>query len=64
MIRQLDPPLPLETPKGAGLAHLVINPGIEHHLQWVVFIDATRECWTFQNPDVRMQANPTMGRPG
>ena len=31
---------------------------------WVVFIDATGECWTFQNPEIRLQGpNPSMGRP-
>lgn len=63
MILQLNPPLPLDTPKGPGIAHFVIDPGMEHHLQWVVFLDENGECWTFQNPEVRMQANPTMGRP-
>ncbi len=60
MIFQLNPPLPLETPKGKALAHLVIDPGVEHHLQWVCFIDTTGECWTFRNPEIRMQDNPTM----
>ncbi len=63
MMLQLSPPIPVETPKGKGLAHLVIDPGVEHHLQWVVFIDETRECWTFQNPEIKIQVNPTMGRP-
>jgi hypothetical protein len=62
MIR-LDPPIPLVTPKGEGYAHFVINNGQEHHLKWVVFIDNTGECWTFENPDVRLSHNPTMGRP-
>ena len=59
---QLDPPIPLNTPRGSGYAHVLIDPGIEHHLQWVVFIDSTGECWTFQNPDVRIQENVTLGR--
>jgi hypothetical protein len=62
MLLQLDPPLPLDTPKGPGLAHVLIDYGVEHHLCWVVFIDATGECWTFRNADVRGQSNPTMGR--
>jgi len=59
---RLDPPLPLVTPKGEGMAHVLIDFGAEHHLQWVVFIDATGECWTFDNPDVRLQDNLTKGR--
>ena len=62
-ITQLNPPLPLRTPKGDGLAHMVIDYGPEHHLMWTVFIDATGECWTFPNPEVRAAPNTTMGRP-
>ena len=59
---QLDPPLPLMTPKGAGLAHFLIDYGAELHLMWTVFIDATGECWTFPNPQIRIQNNVTLGR--
>lgn len=62
MIRQLDPPLPLVTPKGSGWAHLVIDYGQEHDLLWVVFLNDGGQCWTFRNPDVRMEPNVTMGR--
>lgn len=61
MMLQLLPPVPLDTPKGPGFAHLVIDPGQEHHLQWVVFLKASGECWCFSNPEVRLQANVTMG---
>ena len=36
MITQLNPPLPLETSKGPGLAHFVIDYGAEADLLWVV----------------------------
>lgn len=62
MILRLDPPIPLVTPKGKGLAHFLIDNGIEHNLQWVVFLDANGECWTYQNPDIRAQRNITQGR--
>lgn len=62
MILQLNPPIPLMTSKGKGLAHLVIDYGPEHHLLWVVFLDEGRECWTFANPYVMAQVNVTMGR--
>lgn len=62
MIFQLNPPLPVSTPKGSGLAHLVIDYGPEHNLFWVVFIDATGECWTYPNPEIRAQKNITLGR--
>lgn len=62
MILQLDPPIPVLCPRGKGLAHLVIDLGLEHNLQWVVFLDANGECWTWQNRDIRAQENITMGR--
>ena len=62
MVTRIDPPLPLNTPKGAGLAHFLIDPGVEHDLQWVVFQDDTGECWTWRNRDVRAPTNVTMGR--
>lgn len=61
MILQLNPPLPVETPKGKGLAHFLIDPGLEHHLEWVVF-QQTGEIWTWENPEVRAQPNITIGR--
>lgn len=57
---QLNPPIPLDTPKGRGYAYLLIDRSQDHHLEWVVFIDATGECWTFQNPEIRLQPNVTM----
>lgn len=63
MILQLDPPLPLDTPKGKGWAHLVIDCGLEADLLWVVFLDSNGECWTWPNPKVRLQQNVTLGRP-
>jgi hypothetical protein len=36
MITQLDPPLPLETSKGSGMAHFVVDHGPETDLLWVV----------------------------
>ena len=61
-IIQLDPPLPLNTPKGSGFAHFIIDYGIEHNLFWVVFQDETGECWTWDNTQIRAQKNITIGR--
>jgi hypothetical protein len=61
-IIQLNPPIPLATPKGNGLAWFLIDYGAEHHLMWTVAIDATGEIWAFSNPEVRAQKNITMGR--
>ncbi len=61
-MKQLNPPIPLETPKGKALAHFVIDYGPEHNLMWVTFVDATGECWTWPNYKIRAQKNITMGR--
>ncbi len=59
---QLNPPIPLSTPRGNGLAHFVIDYGPEHNLIWTVFLDDSGECWSFSNPEIRAQKNITMGR--
>lgn len=61
-ILQLDPPIPMDTPRGPGIAHFLLDYGIEHNLMWTVFLDANGECWTFPNPEIRAQKNITMGR--
>lgn len=61
-IIQLNPTIPLITPKGEGYAHFVIDYGQEHYLKWVVFIDETGECWTYETPLIRISHNHTMGR--
>lgn len=62
MLVQLNPPLPLETSKGSGWAHFVIDYGPEAALLWVVFLDADGACWTVPNAEVRMCTNWTLGR--
>ena len=62
MLTQLSPPLPLETPKGPGWAHFVIDYGPESALLWVVFMDADGACWAVPNAEVRMSYNWTLGR--
>lgn len=62
MITQLNPPLPIYTTKGRGIAHFLIDDGPESDLKWVCFMDSTGECWTFRNRDIRAQNNFTEGR--
>jgi hypothetical protein len=62
MLTQLNPPLPLLTPKGKAWAHLVIDYGPEADLMWICFQDQDGACWTWSNRDVRIQANATLGR--
>ncbi len=64
MMLQLNPSIPVDTPKGSGQATFLIDYSSEHDLYWVVFIDKTCECWTFNNRDIRAQKNYTMGRIG
>jgi hypothetical protein len=59
---QLDPPIPVITPKGDGYAHLLIDYGPEYNLLWVCFLDDSGECWTYDNTQIRAQKNITMGR--
>ena len=60
---QLDPTIPVSVDgKGSGFAFAVIDYGQEHHLIWVVAIDATGEIWSAPNPRVRLQSNWSMGR--
>lgn len=61
MMIQLNPPIPVMTPNGAGFAHVLADYGPEYDLLWVVFQD-TGECWTWRNSDIRAQKNITFGR--
>mgnify|MGYP003352743197 CR=1 FL=1 len=62
MITQLNPPLTLITPRGVADAHFLIDYGQESHLLWVCFERETGECWTYMNPDVRLEPNLTFRR--
>ena len=61
-VTRLDPPIPLETTKGKGVAHFLIDYGFEHDLIWVVFLNDNGQCWSFKNQDIRAQRNITAGR--
>jgi hypothetical protein len=63
MLLQLDPPIPVLSPKGKGLAHALIDYGAEHDLIWIVFQDENGQCWSWGNKEIRGQVNVTMGRP-
>lgn len=62
MLTQLNPSLPMDTPKGAGYAVAVIDYGLEHSLLWVVALNDTGEIWCVPNSKVRMQTNWSAGR--
>jgi hypothetical protein len=61
-VTQLNPPIPLMTPKGRAVAHFLIDYGVEHDLMWVCFQDDTGECWTWENAYIRARTNETIGR--
>jgi len=62
MITQLNPSIPIWTPRGRALAHFLIDYGPEHDLMWVCFQDDTGECWTWENAQIRARINQTTGR--
>jgi hypothetical protein len=59
---QLNPPIPMNTPKGEGFAHVMLDYGPESDLYWVVLITETGEIWTYANRYVRASKNITLGR--
>jgi hypothetical protein len=61
MLLQLNPTIPVVTPKGKGMAQAIIDYGPEHDLIWVVFQD-DGECWSWKNQDIRAERNITLGR--
>lgn len=58
---QLHTPIPLDTPRGPGWAHAVIDYGQEHELLWVIFLDESGENWIYGQRQVRLRPNITMG---
>lgn len=63
MFMQLNPPIPLATPKGKAWAIGMIDYGPQWDLQWVTFLHETGECWTFDNKQIRQEENYTFGLP-
>lgn len=59
---QLNPSIPLNTPKGNGEAIILIDYGPEHNLMWVIILDENGEIWAFPNNEVRGCENMTLGR--
>lgn len=59
---QLNPPLPVVTPRGKAMAHVLIDYGPEHDLVWVCF-DRNGEIWSWRNADVKADENVTFKRP-
>jgi len=62
MILQLKPPIPVVTPHGKAMAHVLIDYGPEYDLVWVCFQDKTGQCWSFNNKEITAQTNITFNR--
>ena len=62
MFTQLNPSIPMETPKGRGLAIAVIDYSKEDDLLWVIIMDDTGEIWSVPNSKVRGFKNYSIGR--
>lgn len=63
MILQLNPPIPMKTPRGNGFANFLVDRGMEFDLEWIVFLENS-EIWSFLNRDVRLEKNYTYNRKG
>ena len=62
---QLNPPIPMQTPRGEGMAVMVIDYGPDFDLWWTVIIgkgEHAGEIWTYPNPQVRGVENISLGR--
>lgn len=60
-VERLIPPISLDTPKGKALAYFMSFGSVDQDIIWVCFIESTRECWSFRNPEIRLSRNYTMG---
>lgn len=59
MILQLNPPMPVETPHGEGMALFLIDYGMQWNTCYVVAIKSTRQLKHYESEQVRMGANFT-----
>jgi hypothetical protein len=59
--QRLDPPIPLETPKGTALAHFLQDCGDERDMLWTCFHE-DGQIWTWSNEEVRACRNVTLCR--
>lgn len=62
MIHEINKIIWLRTPKGLAIAHFLIDRGSEADLEWVCFQQDTGEVWCWNNSDVRVEQNITLGR--
>lgn len=54
-ISQINPPIPVITPKGKGLAYFIRDYGPDAQDIWTVCIsegECNGQFWSFQNPEI------------
>lgn len=61
MWTELRQPLIFDTDKGKAVALFVIDMGSQSNLQWVCFLKDSGICFTFDNCDIVLEKNETMG---
>lgn len=59
---QLNPQIPVVTPKGHGWAFGVIDRSQEHPIEFVVAQDEGGEVWVWLQQDLRVAVNKTYHR--
>lgn len=59
---QLNPTIPVETPKGRGETLGWIDYSQEHDLLWVVALDDSGEVWIIPNDEIRLCKNFSIKR--
>lgn len=64
MIVQLDPQIPMYTPRGFGYALFLNYPSVELGCWWCVAISDTQELWWTPNEEVRVERNWSLWRRG
>jgi hypothetical protein len=61
VILQLDPPIPVTTEHGDGMALLVIDYGHQWNTVWVVALKNTLEIKHYDAAQLKMERNFTFG---
>jgi hypothetical protein len=61
-VTRINPPIPVWTMKGDGLAHFLIDYGPEWHPIWGVALHKGGRVWWLENPEIRFKVNETVGR--
>lgn len=59
---QLNPSIPVKTPKGTGECIAWLDYSKEDNLLWLVAMDDTGKCWLVPNQDISLLDNYSIGR--